>query len=62
MKEPTARTIWSYRDEFQSWKNYDSTAGLRYTRETIDAVRFNAFRFDSSRRVATRLARAMEAR
>lgn len=54
MKEPTARTIWSYRDEFQSWKNYDSTSGLRYTRETIDAVRFNAFRCDSSRRDATR--------
>jgi|TARA_B100001540_G_scaffold288252_1_gene283326 hypothetical protein len=43
MKEPTARTIWSYRDEFQTWKHYDSSGALRYTRDAIDAVRFVRF-------------------
>lgn len=35
-----ARTRWSYGEECLSWKAYDGNRGLRYTRETLDAVRF----------------------
>jgi|TARA_B110000008_G_scaffold150975_1_gene152309 hypothetical protein len=38
-KKNDGRTIWSYRDECQTWRNYDASKGLRYTRESIDAVR-----------------------
>jgi hypothetical protein len=32
-KKNDGRTIWSYRDECQTWRNYDASKGLRYTRD-----------------------------
>jgi len=43
-KKNDGRTIWSYRDECQTWRNYDASKGLRYTRESIDAVRLRTTR------------------
>lgn len=37
---PSARLRWSYKDEVGGWKGYDERLGLRYDRETIDAVRW----------------------
>ena len=39
---PSARLRWSYKDEVGGWKGYDERLGLRYDRETIDAVRRDA--------------------
>jgi hypothetical protein len=49
---PSARLRWSYKDEVGGWKGYDERLGLRYDRETIDAVRWrrrDAMRCDAMR-------------